>query len=623
MRTHKIATRVFKMIGIALCILLSAQLIFQTLFLEGFYISSKKTSISREIENLTSNLTILPEHEISKALRLFSQKFSSTTGVVSLAGIPLYGFDSQIAFMEVETEEGIVYKVYLSNYLENEGFEELLKIDQSIYLTALSRSGERDTLYPSRIKIGEKTFSPVAATTQAIQAVVVEKMSVSLEHIASITPNTPSVEARPSINLNEDVQQVGEMTLEGNIKEVYIPGEEVFGNGYRESKILEEMNLFIQKARSTGATLELGKPIIYESTDSYVGVRNIMAIVPMIMENEVRFLTSMTSLEQVEEAIGIMNNYTFIVFSVALIIALLLAYWYSKKLTKPLVEIKDITTAITNLDFSKTCKVQSEDEIGELAYNINRMSSKLKTTLEQLQEDMAFKERLSEQRKQFIVDVSHELKTPLTVLKATCEGFRDDIYEKHDKSYIYNMLTQIDAMSELIQELLQVVRLEQEEQLNREVFDLSDSILKIHAQLKSLAKDKQICVHMEIEESLVTGDRKKIETVIRNFYNNGIFYSKENEEIYITLKRSQDKWRCSIENTGTAIRQEELEKIWEPFYRVDQSRNKALGGSGLGLYIVKKILDSHKQSYGIKNTEKGVNAWFELEAYKETADLNP
>ena len=614
MRQHKIATRVFKIIGITLCVLLSAQLIFQTLFLEGFYISSKKTSISKEIKNLTSSITRLPEHEISKALRLFSQKFGSTTGVVSIGGMPLYGFDSQIAFMEVEAEEEIVYKVYLSNYLENEGFEELLKIGGSVHLTALSRGGERDTLYPSRIKIGEEVFRPIAAMTQITQAIEADKMSVSLEHIA---PNTTSVEAKPYITLSEDVQQVREITLEGTIKEVYIPGEEVFGNGYRETKILEEMNLFIEKARSTNASLELDRPIIYESIDSYVGVRNIMAIVPIVMEGEVRFLTSMTSLEQVEEAIGIMNNYTFIVFMIALVVALLLAYWYSKRLTKPLIELKDITKDITNLDFSKTCKVESKDEIGELAHNINRMSHKLKTTLKQLQEDMAFKERLNEQRKQFIVDVSHELKTPLTVLKATCEGFRDDVYETHDKSHIDNMLTQIDAMSELIQELLTVVRLEQEEQLNREVFDLSDSILKIHAQLKSLAKNKQIKVHMEIEESLVTGERKKIEMVIRNFYNNAIFYSKENEEIYITLKQSQDKWRCSIENTGVAIRAEELEKIWEPFYRVDQSRNKALGGSGLGLYIVKKVLDSHKQSYGIQNTSKGVKAWFELEAYHD------
>lgn len=617
MKKHKIATRVFKLISFALLFLLSAQLIFQTLFLEKFYIYNKKTSISKEMSVLANRMTSLTENVLSKELRLFSQRFGATTGIITLSGAPLYGFDSQIAFMEVETEEGKNYKVYLAQFLENKDFIKHLQEDKEVSLMIASSArmlGEQ-IIYPYTIQIDNQQFE--SQMTQASMVQVDPAINTTFTHEIMIQDSGQTQPIR-SIILSEASENAKEVELKGKIRDIYIPGEEVFGNGYRENKILEEMNLFIQKARMSSASLELGKPIVYESVDTYVGIRNIIGIVPIILNGEVNFLASLTSLEQVEEAIGIMNNYTFIVFILAFIAAVILAYWYSKKLTRPLIALKDVTTDITNLDFSKTCDVESEDEIGELACNINAMSAKLKITLEQLQEDMAFKEKLSEQRKQFIVDVSHELKTPLTVLKATCEGFKDDIYESQNKSHIYNMLSQIDAMSELIQELLTVVRLEQEELLKIEVFDLSDSVLKMRSQLKSLATDKQIQVHMELEESLVTGDRKKIETVIRNFYNNAIFYSQENENIYITITNNENKWCCSIENTGVFIGEGELEKIWEPFYRVDQSRNKALGGSGLGLYIVKKILDSHKQAYGIANTDRGVRAWFELEEAKWT-----
>lgn len=606
MKRYKIATKLFVLTSLALFALLSIQLLFQTLYLEKFYTSSKKMSITRDLEALSSKLKNMKTSSIDKELFLYSQESGTATGVVNLYASPLYGFDRETPYIEVKEEEGEIYKVYVGEFLGSEEFKELLQLGENIRLVGNQIRGEHNDFYPNEITIDKQSFSPMLNIAQkaypitSMVKVVQQPMRMSISQKAE------------SVMLIENITPVKVVEVEGTITEVYIPGEEIFGNAYKESKLLEQIRLFIADVSTKSKELELGKPIVYENVDTFVGMKDIVGIVPMKLDEELVFLTSMTSLQQVEEAVDIMNKYIFLIFLVAIGIAIMLAYWYATKITKPLVDMRNITTDITNLDFSKQCSLESQDEIGELAQNINMMSTKLKATLEKLQEDMNLKERLDSQRKQFIVDVSHELKTPITVLKATCEGFIEDIYDVKDKVYFYNMLSQVDAMSELVGELLAVARLENESSLKLEVFDLSGSILKMHRQLKYLVAEKGIQIEMNLEESFVQGDRLKIETVIRNIYNNAIFYTAHGGRIKIVIKQEGDRWICSIANSGAKIPEEELEKIWEAFYRIDQSRNKALGGTGLGLYIVKQILNKHNSCYGMENTEQGVRVWFDL-----------
>ena len=612
MKKQKIGTKVFKIISFTLIILLSGQLIFQTLFLEKLYIYSKKSSIAKEMSELSRQIIDLPIEKINRELRRFSQRSGVTTGIFNVAGIPLYGLDSQNGLIEVETNEGKIYTINISQFLENENFINRLKQGERVRFKTFSIVNEKDIIYPTTIQIGGESFEAISAISTTIEAKSIDVKSIEGKQERSrVIPAEPITTSY--IRLDEERPMIQEVEISGKIKEVYIPGKEVFGTGYRENKMIEEVNSFLYEAALSGKTLEVGVPILYEKIDSYVGIRNIISVVPIILEEQVNFLVSMTFLEQVEEAINIMNQYTFIIYFLALLVAVGLAYWYAKKLTKPLLMLKDVTTAITQLDFSKQCEVDSEDEIGELASNINEMSTKLKETLYKLQEDMAFKEKLSEQRKQFIVDVSHELKTPLTVLKATCEGYRDQIYTCHNEEPIHNMLIQIDRMSELVQELLMIVRIEQEENLKKEIFDLSSSFLKVYSQYKTVTNEKGIKTKLDLEESIVIGDRKKIEMVLGNLYSNAVFYTPLQGYINVEIKKVDNKWCFSIENYGVTIEKEELEKVWEPFYRVEKSRNKYLGGSGLGLYIVKKVLDSHGVQYGIKGSKNSVKVWFILE----------
>lgn len=621
MGKRKIVNKLFAITSLSLVALLSIQLLFQSLYLEKFYIKSKKTSITQSLEVLGKKLESMEIKAINKELLLYSQEQGVTTGIVNLYGNPLYGFNVRTAFIEIKGKDDINYKVSLSSFIGEESTDKRLKDgleDGGLLEEGLLEEGKRikirgyeqvaeNEIYPQEIEVDEQIFRPI--------------LEMKVAKIVQIQPSTKSMplkaikveEATPleSVIVAEEVKPSSK-EIEGIITEVYLPGEEAFGSGYRENKILEQTRVFIEEAKEKAIPLALGKTIIYESADNFVGINHLMGILPMLLEGELVFLTSMTSLQQVEEASDIMNSYTLITFSIALGIAILLAYYYARKITKPLIALKNVTSAITNLDFTQKCSIESEDEIGELAQNIDAMSKKLKDTLETLQEDMRLKERLDNQRKQFIVDVSHELKTPLTVLKATCEGFVEEVYDTSEKEYFHNMLSQINAMSELIQELLEVARLDNERSLKLEIFDLSDSFLKMHRQLKYLAKEKKLTIKMALEECFVKGDRKKIEVVIRNIYNNAIFYTMEGESIEIKTYRKGDKCFCSIENYGTSIPKEELKKIWEAFYRIEGSRNKSLGGSGLGLYIVSQILNKHDAKYQIENTEKGVKVWFAL-----------
>ena len=240
------------------------------------------------------------------------------------------------------------------------------------------------------------------------------------------------------------------------------------------------------------------------------------------------------------------------------------------------------------------------------------MSERLKANLETMQKDINLKNQLEEQRKQLIANVSHELKTPLTIMKGTCCGIKDGMYDVLDETHMEGMLGQIDQMSDLVQELLSVSRLENEVQLEEEVFVLSDVILKVHRHLKPLIREKNLKINLDLEEYMVQGDRKKIETVIRNLYNNAIFYTPEKESIDIQIAKEEGQIRCTITNHGVSIPTEVQEQLWEPFYRIDQSRNKALGGSGLGLYMVQQILQKHESKFGVSSKENEVIFWFQL-----------
>lgn len=630
-RKYKLANKLFVMIGLGLVGLLSVQLIFQSMYLENFYIKSKSTTLTSELETLARAIKDMPPEQISNQLLRFSEEQGAAIGLMDSYGNAIYGLDAQRKFVTLMTGEEVSYKVYMDNYLGQSVDAELLKVGGKIKISGLESIDENTrVIYPHSIEIDghnydakslesissskETTYSSEAGyATGNLRAETIQSVNYALTSEASMVS---VVEVTPTHTMGNTQQirpivEIIPKQVEGTITQVYTPSEKVQGNEYRENKLVQEVNQFLTTIIRARQVLSEGVSIVYEEVDSFVGISNMVGIVPILIGKEPMFLSAIVSLQQVEEAVDVLNRYSAISFIGALLIALVVAYLYAKKITKPLVELRNVTTQIANLDFSTVCTVESQDEIGDLADNINSMSMRLEENLEMLRRDIELKDKLDQQRKQFIADVSHELKTPLTVLTGTCYGIRDGMYRLEEPTCLEGIEGQINRMSELVKELLEAARLEKEIELDIEAFDLSHAVLKVHRELKYLVEEKSLEVQLELEESIVFGDRKKIETVIRNLYNNAIFYTPTNNRINIAIEKST----LNIENEGVTLDEAIIPDLWEPFYRVDQSRNKALGGSGLGLYMVKQILEKHEATYGIGSTDHSIRAWFTLEEY--------
>ncbi|MGL4363098.1 MAG: ATP-binding protein [Cellulosilyticaceae bacterium] len=613
MKRNKITNKLFLLISLSLIALLGAQMLFQTLYLEDFYTYSKKKRINEQLWTLSEKIQKNDEQGIANTLLQFSQDMGAATTIVDFNGKTLYGLDTQRAFVEIKDNMGQIYKIYIDGFINNEevlnNIEEGLTIGVSGFATV---EGMVPVISPRTLWIDGKPINyergMIKTSELAIKKISdINNIQIFEAGIASSMETIEAVEVIPS-----QLQQVVSY-VEGIIQNTYIPNETTYGNGYRETKLMEEISLFLMDTLESGKAIWTYEPIIYEKIDSYVGMNNVIGMMPMILFEEPVLLVTMISLQGMQESIEIMNQYATIIFCIILSIALFGAYTYAKRLTTPLVQLRNVTTNLANLDFSTECVVNSNDEIGELATNINTMSFKLKDTLEKMQKELKLKEQLEMQRKQLIADVSHELKTPLTVLKANCSGLIDGIYDGQDQEHYQGMLGQIDQMSYMVQELLDISRLENEATLKEEVFMLSDVILKVHRSLKTLAQEKELNIDLKLEEYFVRGERTKIETVIRNLYNNAIFHTPEGENIQINISRNNSFVEFEIINTGITISEEVQIHLWEPFYKIDQSRHKIFEGSGLGLYIVKQILEKHKSEYGMFSEKNKVHFYFKLE----------
>ena len=303
----------------------------------------------------------------------------------------------------------------------------------------------------------------------------------------------------------------------------------------------------------------------------------------------------------------------------------ILAIWFlSQRLTKPLEELTDISIRMSNLDFNAKYESGGEDEIGVLGQNFNKMSkeleqtiSELKTANNELQKDIEKKERIDDMRKEFLSNVSHELKTPIALIQGYAEGLKECINDEAESRDFYCevIIDEAAKMNNMVKKLLTLNQLEfGNDQISMECFDLTELVRGVvnSAQLLADQKDAQI-LFVQDTSVYVWGDEFKIEEVVTNYVSNAINHIDGERKIEIKMQRREGHIRLSVFNTGKPIPEEDIDKIWIKFYKVDKARTREYGGSGIGLSIVKAIMESMNQKFGVKNYENGVEFWFELE----------
>ena len=315
----------------------------------------------------------------------------------------------------------------------------------------------------------------------------------------------------------------------------------------------------------------------------------------------------------IEESVRISNNTLIVIGIATVIISAFVASLISKRFTSPILQLNDITKKMAKLDFKQKYRINdSDDEINELGKNINTMSDKLESTIKQLREtnselekDIEEKSKIDEMRKQFISDVSHELKTPIALIQGYAEGLIENVNNDDEsrKFYAEVILDESNKMDVLVKQLLELMKLEYgKRKFNDEEFDVVELINEVIRKCNVMLEENQIQVVFDEKKPIYAyADDFYVEQVVTNYFTNAIKHAKEvngKKQIKITIQNVKNKIRVSVFNTGDKIPEEDLTRVWGRFYKIDDSRNRENSGSGIGLSIVKAIQNNYQNEYG-------------------------
>lgn len=389
------------------------------------------------------------------------------------------------------------------------------------------------------------------------------------------------------------------------------------------TRLRELTDFAIQWAQVPGSISALNrqnKTIIITTKDIQDLERKLIAITPNSKNGEIVFAIS--SLQNVSEAAMVINQFYIYFFAGAIVIVLALSLVYSNMIAKPLVRINRVATKMANLDFSEECRVNSNDEIGNVAASLNFLSENLDKALTslrkanaKLEEDIEKERNLEKMRKEFVASVSHELKTPITLIDGYAVGLKDDIFEGEEKDfYLDVIIDEARKMGHLVTDMLDLSQLESGNfKLALEEFDLKELIIFTLKKYENLINEKLARIEINLMDNIrVNADYGRMEQVLTNFITNAIRHVSENGAIRVNMVDKGGFISVEVENTGSHMPDEEMERIWDKFYKLDKSRNRKLGGTGIGLSIVKNILSLHGYEYGVSNTEDGVKFYFNV-----------
>ncbi len=335
-----------------------------------------------------------------------------------------------------------------------------------------------------------------------------------------------------------------------------------------------------------------------------------------------------TPVESIRQSAQIANRFFAYAGCVGAILGGLIIWFVSTKITKPILELNAISQRMVQLDFEAKYQGNARNEIDMLGENINKLSvsleksiSELKTANNELQKDIEKKEQIDEMRKEFLSNVSHELKTPIALIQGYAEGLQEGINDDPESRAFYCEVIMDEAakMNNMVQKLLTLNQLEfGNDMVNMERFDITALICSYIQSAAILTKQNEITVRMkEYNPIYVWADEFKVEEVFMNYFSNAVNHCSGQKIIDIKLEVQNRKVRVSVFNTGTPIPEDSINHIWEKFYKVDKARTREYGGSGVGLSIVKAIMESMNQKFGVENYTNGVLFWFELETVQE------
>lgn len=342
-------------------------------------------------------------------------------------------------------------------------------------------------------------------------------------------------------------------------------------------------------------------------------------------DNSTAFIMS-TPLSSIGESVALSNRFLTYVGCFVIIIGVAIVWMITKRLTEPIHQLSDLSEKMSQLDFDARYQADEHEaeEIKVLGNSMNTLSERLKQTIgelksanNQLQKDIEEKTKIDEMRKEFVANVSHELKTPIALIQGYAEGLQEGMGEdKESRDYYCDVIVdEAGKMNKMVRQLLTLSSLESgNDKTVMERFDLTELIQGVIHSAQIMLQQKGAEVRFDVSGPVyVWADEFKIEEVVTNYLSNAINHASGEKQIEISVKNENGRVRVSVFNTGTPIPEDALPNLWTKFFKVDKARTREYGGTGIGLSIVKAIMEAHNQECGVTNWENGVEFWFTLD----------
>ncbi|NBC67678.1 sensor histidine kinase [Paenibacillus sacheonensis] len=380
----------------------------------------------------------------------------------------------------------------------------------------------------------------------------------------------------------------------------------------------------------SGKVLRGGHTVVYRSGagGGTTTPKQLIAVTPVSSDGarSGTVLLSVSSLQPITHAAAVFKGLSLYVFGAAFIFVLLLAFGYATIITKPLIRLNALAGRLARLDFDVRTRWRRKDEIGELARTFDFLADNLSGTLEELQtaneklrQDIEREKRLERMRRSFIAGVSHELKTPLSLIGGYAEGLKDNIGSGAKRErYAQVILEETRRMAAIVGDMLDLSHLESGQySLRREAFSVAELLNGAADRAAALGEARSVRVSVDLppgEEARMTAvaDRFRIDQVLTNLVTNAVRHAPDGGAVELRAAAVDDEWQIVVFNEGEPIPEEELPRIWGQFYRIDQARSRESGGTGIGLAIVRQILELHGSRCGVRNENSGVAFAFTL-----------
>lgn len=434
--------------------------------------------------------------------------------------------------------------------------------------------------------------------------------SITYAFIAAVTPKSYLNEIERSIDVSVQslISHFDDMNLEEckNMLSVFSQEHDVLIQIYDENGRLVETDSEIQFTQSPDSREE--SPHRTHETKSYLfRPRN------SDMSYTVTVLANGQRVNLFTETLGDIFPYLLILI---LAVSILISWIYTRYLSKPIIRLSKVSKELAGLNFNIRFSNNREDEIGILSESLNELSESLSSALEELKsanaslkKDVEKEKEMEKQQLSFFSAVSHELKTPITVLKGQLQGMLYNVggYRDRDK-YLQRSFEVVEDMEKLVLEILSVARMRSAGfSLHRKAVDVEELLQSLFVNYEEIAMQKDISMVCRMEPvRTVLADESLIKKAVSNILSNAFRYSPPESEVRILLEQEQEDVCLAVENTGVMIPDDEIPKLFQPFTRREESRSRETGGSGLGLYLVKMILELHQITFDMTNIENGV-----------------